>query len=392
MQEILVSELKPHPMNDYYFDDMEGQKWKKFLSSITVRMERGQNGIIEPIVITQDKIIVSGHQRVRACKELGIESVIAEVRIYDNEDEVVQDLIETNIRQRGTIGDDEIKVGRRIKKLEELYGIRQGSANTDGTIVGVSPNIVGSREGRPHTQEELAKMMGINNMESYRQAKKLESLPQEIQDLVKEGTISMSTASRLIARLSPEEQEQLIATLPVSEKLTQKQVQEYVDQIRALKQQLDVKDQELANAKDENDELHEQLENQEVRVETRTVIPNDYDTLKSEVENYEKKLQSQHNEYQKLFDDYAELLKKISLYEEQEGIQDFNQKLERDSVLFCSKVSGFLVDVGGYAYISNHIDLLPQNEKDAYVKSVRQLVAWGVNLIKYFNDEGMIES
>ena len=92
MQEILVSELKPHPMNDYYFDDMEGQKWKKFLSSITVRMERGQSGIIEPIVITQDKVIVSGHQRVRACKELGIESVIAEVRIYDNEDEVVQDL------------------------------------------------------------------------------------------------------------------------------------------------------------------------------------------------------------------------------------------------------------------------------------------------------------
>ena len=80
------------------------------------------------------------------------------------------------------------------------------------------------------------------------------------------------------------------------------------------------------------------------------------------------------------------------MYEEPEGIQDFNQKLERDAVLFCSKVSGFLVDVGGYAYIPDHIDLLPQNEKDAYVKSVRQLVAWGVNLIKYFNDEGMIES
>lgn len=388
MQEILVSELKPHPMNDYYFDDMEGQKWKKFLSSITVRMERGQNGIIEPIVITQDKIIVSGHQRVRACKELGIESVIAEVRIYDNEDEVVQDLIETNIRQRGTIGDDEIKVGRRIKKLEELYGIQNGG---DRKSEKIRPNIVGSDSNIPHTQEELAKMMGIDNMESYRQAKKLESLPKEIKDLVESGNISASTASRLIARLSPEEQEQLIQTLPATEKLTRKQVQVHIDEIRSLKQQLSVKDQELANAHDENEDLHKQLENQEVRVETRAVIPDDYDTLKAKVENYEKKLQSQHNEYRKLFDDYTESLKRISLYEEQEGIKDFNQKLERDAVLFCSKVSGFLVDVGGYAYIPDHIDLLPQNEKDAYVKSVRQLVAWGVNLIKYFNDEGMIE-
>lgn len=180
--------------------------------------------------------------------------------------------------------------------------------------------------------------------------------------------------------------------LPAAEKLTQKQVQVYIDEILSLKKQLSVKDQELANAHDENEDLHKQLENQEVRVETRAVIPDDYDTLKSKVENYEKKLQSQHNEYKKLFDDYTESIKRISLYEEQEGIQDFNQKLERDAVLFCSKVSGFLVDVGGYAYIPDHIDLLPQNEKDAYVKSVRQLVAWGVNLIKYFNDEGMIES
>ncbi|MGN1014107.1 MAG: hypothetical protein ACI4PM_01980 [Butyricicoccus sp.] len=137
--------------------------------------------------------------------------------------------------------------------------------------------------------------------------------------------------------------------------------------------------------------MHEQLENQEVRVETRTVIPDDYDDLKKSADNYERRVQEQAKQYQKLFNSYTEVLKRMSLYEQQEGIQDFNQKLERDAVLFCSKVSGFLVDVGGYAYIPDHIDALPQNQKDAYVKSVRQLVAWGVNLIKYFNDEGMIE-
>ena len=66
MQQINVNELKPHPRNNEFFDDMTGEKWKEFLESIKIR------GVIEPIVITPDKTIVSGHQRVRACKELGI--------------------------------------------------------------------------------------------------------------------------------------------------------------------------------------------------------------------------------------------------------------------------------------------------------------------------------
>ena len=66
---INVEELKPHPRNNEFFDDMSGEKWSEFLSSVKMR------GIIEPIVITKDKMIVSGHQRVRACKELGIDNI-----------------------------------------------------------------------------------------------------------------------------------------------------------------------------------------------------------------------------------------------------------------------------------------------------------------------------
>ncbi|WP_243109957.1 tyrosine-type recombinase/integrase [Clostridium sp. E02] len=36
--------------------------------------------------------------------------------------------METNIRQRGDVGGSAKKVGLRIKKLERLYGVREGSA------------------------------------------------------------------------------------------------------------------------------------------------------------------------------------------------------------------------------------------------------------------------
>lgn len=381
---IKVSKLKPHPLNSHYFDDMQDAVWDDLLKSIR------SSGVTNAITIMEDGTIISGHQRVRACNVLGIDEVSYKLIEYSDEDianqKPIKDLIESNLKQRVPGNANPIKLAECFEFLRSWYGVREGSANPKGTEIGASPTNCRSRK----TLTSLAKEFGVDE-KFLERAHALATLPQEIKDLVEAGTISVSTASDLIARLSPEEQEQLIQTLPATEKLTRKQVQVHIDEIRSLKQQLSVKDQELANAHDENEDLHKQLENQEVRVEKRTIIPDDYDTLKSKVENYEKKLQSQHNEYKKLFDDYTESLKRISLYEEQEGIKDFNQKLERDAVLFCSKVSGFLVDVGGYAYIPDHINLLPQNEKDAYVKSVRQLVAWGVNLIKYFNDEGMIE-
>ena len=116
-----VEDLKPHPQNNYFFDDMEGDKWKEFIESVKSR------GIIEPIVITQDNVIVSGHQRVKACKELGITSIACKIHTYNNEDEVLQDLIETNIRQRGDVGGSVKKIGLRIKELERIYGMVHGN-------------------------------------------------------------------------------------------------------------------------------------------------------------------------------------------------------------------------------------------------------------------------
>ena len=95
---IPINQLIPHPRNTEFFDDMTGEKWKEFLESIKTR------GIIEPIVITPDKTIVSGHQRIRASHELGINHIPCSIHSYNNEDEILQDLLKTNIRQRGDVG------------------------------------------------------------------------------------------------------------------------------------------------------------------------------------------------------------------------------------------------------------------------------------------------
>lgn len=129
--------------------------------------------ITEPIVITPDKVIVSGHQRVRACKELGIDEINCDIHLYNNEDEILQDFLETNIRQRGEIGGSAKKVGKRIKELERLYGIKVGKPNYE-------------KNSQLKTQEHLASDMGmdVRTLQNYKLL--LEMIP-ELSDLVDTG-------------------------------------------------------------------------------------------------------------------------------------------------------------------------------------------------------------
>ncbi len=119
---------------------------------------------------TPDKIIVSGNQRTRGLRELGVEYVNAEIKIYESEDEILADLIETNIRQRGIGNPNPVKLGRCIKELERIYGIREGSAGQ------AEPKV---SDGNVTSQSDIADMIGIS-VDTLSNYKKLTELVPEI--------------------------------------------------------------------------------------------------------------------------------------------------------------------------------------------------------------------
>jgi ParB family transcriptional regulator, chromosome partitioning protein len=223
MQKMNVTELIPHPQNDYFFDDIQGQKWTEFLESVKT------SGIIEPIICNQNKVVISGHQRLRACKELGINEVLVDTRIYDDEEGIIKDLIETNIRQRGDINSSGLKLGRIIKTLEESYKVREGRPSKTSDNV---PSL---------SQSDIAEQLGIS-VDSLKQYKKLTTLIPELQELSLEGNITTSVASRVLARLTQEEQLELFNELGEDKlkEMTQKEVKEYIDKNNRLEQELRV--------------------------------------------------------------------------------------------------------------------------------------------------------
>ena len=330
MQQINVNELKPHPRNNEFFDDMTGEKWKEFLESIKIR------GVIEPIVITPDKTIVSGHQRVRACKELRITTVMCDVHTYNNEDEVLQDLLETNIRQRGDVGGSSKKVGKRIKELERIYGIQHGGDR----------NIQDEKSSScSKTQSQLASDMGmdVRTLQNY---KLLADMIPELSDLVDTGIVTKTTALAMMRNLSDEEQMELIESMDTTKKITQKEVKKYIDEIKHLKEN------PIIEKPDDYDETKKQLQ----------YYKSDYSNLKSDFDAKVKELQ--------------DLRKQMENIKSNDPASQYSKKLKDSTLLFCSKVSTFIEQVGGYVWLTDEINKIPDLEREGYIKAVHAIKSW----------------
>ena len=368
MQKFKIEELKAHPRNNEFFDDMSGEKWQEFLESIKT------SGVIEPIVITQDKIIVSGHQRVRACKELGIEEIDANVKIYDSDDDIIKDLLETNIRQRGEVGGSTVKLGRRIKELERIYGIRHGGDRSKTNNVHLA------------SQEELAHQLGIN-LRTLQNAKTIANLPQEIQALVEQGSITPSTAARVISKLSDSEQAELIETLPAAKKYTQKEVEGYIEKLREKDNQIagyELKMEKAEELKQRIGELEVQLESQTKPI-IKEVIPSDYDNLKKDSENLKSEIQVLNKDNQKKINELNELRAKLDLIEKESIQYKVGKEIQNDCFFAVNKINRFIKETGGLAYLASEIDKLDDENKCSFTKAVQSLVAWGTNILNSIN-------
>lgn len=86
MQEILVSELKRYSLADVVkgCDLIEGKEYESFVQSVK------SFGVISPIIVTPENVVISGWTRVRACKDLGLEFIPAIIQEFESlEDEII---------------------------------------------------------------------------------------------------------------------------------------------------------------------------------------------------------------------------------------------------------------------------------------------------------------
>nr|DAW20525.1 MAG TPA: adenine specific DNA methyltransferase [Caudoviricetes sp.] len=95
--------LNVHPRNAEFFDDIQGKEYEQFKQSIS------QDGILSPILVSPDMTVISGHQRLKACKELGINLVPIMIRDDLSDDEkILNAVIASGFGRNKNYGDTEI--------------------------------------------------------------------------------------------------------------------------------------------------------------------------------------------------------------------------------------------------------------------------------------------
>lgn len=197
-----IRTLKPHPRNQEFFDDIDGEKWEEFKENINA------NGLHVPILVTTDGMIVSGHQRVRACMELGMYSVPVNIKHFENEDAVLRALIETNTVQRGTIvGQSKRRQAAIIRELERLYqiGINGGDRRSENFSGSFEP----LKNEDPKNQRELADKLGVSKAQ-YKRLKKLSDLLPELFDLLEENEVPLTYVYEIALNFPEHEQSALL--------------------------------------------------------------------------------------------------------------------------------------------------------------------------------------
>ena len=362
-QKLKVSELKEHPKNSFYFDDMSGDAWSEFKQSIKT------SGVIEPIVVTQDKVIVSGHQRVKACKSLGIEEIEAEVKIYENDDEILKQLIETNIRQRGIGCPNPVKFGRCLRELERIYGVQHGGDRK-------SEEKSNPQNADLKTQGDLASELGIS-VDALNRYKKLANAIPEIQSLIESGKVTKTVALSIMKQLSEEEQKQLAEMIEGSgkEKVSSREVAFYKNRMETLSKEnsdLQGKVKELERRRPEPQTII-----QEVEV---PVMPDDYEQNKRDIETLKKQADLDKMSYNELMAKYnkkcneaLELQDKITDLQHvtQEGLE--HENLSENVFYFCSLANNFVGNVGGLVWLTERIADMPDKERNLFLKAARAL-------------------
>lgn len=308
MQMLEIKDLKPHPKNEELFDDIEGQRWSEFKESILRR------GVVEPIVVTQDLVIVSGHQRVKACKELEIKTIPCRITHYPEfdektdtpkEDMILEDLISTNIMQRGVGNINPLKMAKCIRELERIKGIRNGSAGgANGNNQYIKKEVDRKNFARAN-QNDLSEELGLTTRQVQNYKSLLNLIP-ELQDLVETGELKASIGYTVLSKLPKEEQEKVIEDLGQDKlkEMTQKEMKLYVNKIKELNTELEKTKKEVTSPK------------VVTQIVEKTIDNTDY-TLATKLKEYKDKLEKQN----KVISSNEKMIK------DQEGLIDSLKKL-----------------------------------------------------------------
>ena len=389
-----VHSLKVHPRNLEFFDDIEGEAYNQFKKSIQ------EDGVITPIIVSPDMVVISGNQRLKACIDLDIElvpSIIREELI--NEDIKLRQLISANF---GRLTTNPIKMRKAVNEYYDLVGVGRGKSKQIRQDGGLS-------------QEQIAKELNISVRELQRLLQLGHDLIPELQQAMDKGFISKTAALGICSKLDSSEQQDLLTELtsllgdkaninPNKEKIsvTNIEIQKLTEEVKLEKdknKKLSETNTKLLTAQVEQQELINQINNLRIELENKTLTDKPETLAKiKRLEEREKILKEKIELIEQDAEKYRNLKNQIDTLSKQKD--DIGRQIES-----ATSLSGYIIEIEDFlktklAPIKYSRALLEMKDNQVVIKNITDIVEcvdqWCREMRKYipnkYNNVVIIES
>lgn len=181
--------FKDHPFRQYTEDKMA-----EMVESVQ------EHGVITPILVRPRKDgdgyeIISGHNRVEACRRAGIETIPATIRDLDDDTAIIL-MVDSNLKQREKL----LPIEKAMALKMKLEAIKRQGARTDLTSAQVERKLSG-KESRAIVAEDA----GISHAQVTRFIRLTNLIP-ALQEAVNEGRLAFNPAVE-VSYLAEQDQE-----------------------------------------------------------------------------------------------------------------------------------------------------------------------------------------
>jgi len=186
--EIPINKLKL-TSHEKVIPDLSNKDFNKLKESIE------KWGIIEPIIINQNNVIICGKERYRAALVLGIAKVPVVIRKTNGDGEIKDISLEENLKRRHLVS------SIKIKKIQDLYELKQ-----------IKEEEKKGRKKRKYTSSRKAINQVDNFEKHFPRCRFSAMLIPELSKLLDKGEINRESAS-LYAKVSLENQKRIYGIL-----------------------------------------------------------------------------------------------------------------------------------------------------------------------------------
>ena len=176
--EIEVAKIRP--FKDHPFKVLDDEKMHELVESIML------NGVLVPVTVRPledgDYEMISGHRRLFAVKEIGLERIPAIVKKYDD-DEAVLAMVDSNLQREEILPSEKAFA----------YKMRYDAMRRQGQRSDLTSSRIGTKLQEGRADDELADKVGESRGQLHRYLRLVELIP-PILELVDKKALALATA------------------------------------------------------------------------------------------------------------------------------------------------------------------------------------------------------